>query len=368
MDQLLASYGEAREQAVAPKHARRVKSDLWAVLLRLQRMLEGQEPLSDEHRRELVPQPPSREEISASQALRRRCVQLLEKKLQEEIPSIELQLFGSTATGLCLPHSDIDVNVSLLGPTTPAGLLALVQRVIERGFSTTGTLCELKSARVPLLKVQKAFFSELNVTFDLDMTALPQDDELRLHHDQVTQWTFTQIRAHKAFEFERVSLVVKAWARQAGLDCTYQGTLPSLAFVVMLSSTAECLRQRMEKTLNADEWSFWKELLDVVDNHPEEQSSVLPAVLLLAFCLRFRDWQTRQVIRTSDSVGENSERHILHLQTSWPDPDHSGFGKTCFVQDPFLLNVNLARFVTRATRPCLVRAFRRLYLQWTTIP
>mmetsp|Transcript_24430 Transcript_24430/g.38422 ORF Transcript_24430/g.38422 Transcript_24430/m.38422 type:complete len:192 (+) Transcript_24430:154-729(+) len=55
---------------------------------------------------------------------------------------------------------------------------------------------------------------------------------------------------------------------------------------------------------------------------------------------------------------EGLELDILRLSNAVPDPEHRGFGRTLFIQDPFLPEVNLGRFVDRYSVKKVQNAFK----------
>ena len=79
-------------------------------------------------------------------------------------PRARVDVFGSFATGLCLPMSDLDLVVHVDTAYEP---LPVLQNVLERRFRCTG-LEAIAKARVPLIKFRDA---ETSVSVDISFNA-----------------------------------------------------------------------------------------------------------------------------------------------------------------------------------------------------
>lgn len=139
---------------------------------------------------------------------------------------MELLPFGSSEYGLCLRESDLDMNAWARAELP--GFFERARRVLERCGAQ-----ELRvaiAARIPLLTCRLRGLR-------LDLVHQTGHDSDWEHSKAVSAWVRRELQ-RAGPEARLVALFVKMWARRHALDRPYEHTLPSLAFLVMLFSTA----------------------------------------------------------------------------------------------------------------------------------
>eukprot|EP00928_Gymnodinium_smaydae_P010268 TRINITY_DN13857_c0_g1_i1.p1 TRINITY_DN13857_c0_g1~~TRINITY_DN13857_c0_g1_i1.p1 ORF type:complete len:604 (+),score=155.99 TRINITY_DN13857_c0_g1_i1:40-1851(+) len=133
----------------------------------------------------------------------------------------QVQLFGSSSTGLCLPTADVDVTVTGLDadvrPTTALKLLA--ERLLERGEVSKIEI--IQSAKVPVMKLQQ------------QSTGLMADVIInRVDGLATSKFIREQIEVFPALV--PLVLFLKLYLLQRGLSETFQGGMGSYLLVCVV--------------------------------------------------------------------------------------------------------------------------------------
>lgn len=187
-------------------------------------------------------------------------------------------------------------------------------------------------------------------TVMIQMEITQQSGADAAHLKDVQRWTVKHLEMRK--ENKNLIRVVKLWSLSRSINSSFNGSLPSLAYLVMFFTVSDAIAEAMNE-------------------RSEENSKSSGAFILLKFFQRFSDLSKtppKTCIRTEDSVGRKIYRNdfdVIRFVEGLHDPGCRGFGETMFVEDPFLPSVNVARFVDwfsidrlrsefqRATRICL---------------
>lgn len=135
-------------------------------------------------------------------------------------PGARLEVFGSFATGLYLPTSDIDAVILDSACAAPAeGLRALALALTRRGLGAKVAL--IAKARIPIVKFEEAASGfAFDVSFDV------------ANGPAAAAWMRAQMAALPPLR--PLSLVLKAFLQQRELNEVYTGGVGSYAMVVML--------------------------------------------------------------------------------------------------------------------------------------
>ena len=135
-------------------------------------------------------------------------------------PGARLEVFGSFATGLYLPTSDIDAVILDSACSSPAdGLRALALALTRRGLGTKVAL--IAKARIPIVKFEEA---ESRFAFDVSFDVANGPASAAWMRDQMA--ALPPLRP--------LSLVLKAFLQQRELNEVYTGGVGSYAILVML--------------------------------------------------------------------------------------------------------------------------------------
>ncbi len=135
-------------------------------------------------------------------------------------PSATLEVFGSFATGLYLPTSDIDAVILASGCAAPAdGLRALALALARRGVGRKIAL--IAKARIPIVKFEEV---ESGFPFDLSFDVA--------NGPAAAEWMRAQMAALPPLR--PLSLVLKSFLQQRELNEVYTGGVGSYALTVML--------------------------------------------------------------------------------------------------------------------------------------
>lgn len=162
-------------------------------------------------------------------ALRQETAQAYAALVAGAIPGAQVYVFGSSATGLSLPDSDVDLGI-VLPPAVDAstgacyplrgreqhlGVLQRVQRSRQLGGATgLATIVELVRARVPVLKLR-----DLRSGLSVDLSVSSGDGHLN------TQW-LSGILAELP-ELRPLVVVLKVLLQQQGMRETFTGGVGS---------------------------------------------------------------------------------------------------------------------------------------------
>jgi non-canonical poly(A) RNA polymerase PAPD5/7 len=135
-------------------------------------------------------------------------------------PGARLEVFGSCATGLYLPTSDVDAVILDSGCSVPGdGLRALALAVTRRGVGQRVAL--IAKARIPIIKFTEAT-SGLAFDISFDVANGPA----------AAAWMRAAMGALPPLR--PLTLVLKAFLQQRELNEVYSGGVGSYALVVML--------------------------------------------------------------------------------------------------------------------------------------
>eukprot|EP00035_Acanthoeca_spectabilis_P037367 m.44855 g.44855 ORF g.44855 m.44855 type:complete len:618 (-) comp8576_c0_seq1:857-2710(-) len=134
-------------------------------------------------------------------------------------PEAVVNVFGSFAAGICLPTSDIDIVV--MGEWKQLPLRTLAQALDEAKVPMTMQVIE--KTRVPIIKLRDAFTS-IDVDISFNMEGGPAEAKrIRDYMDE-----FKPLRP--------LTLVIKQFLAQRGLNEVYTGGLGSYAIMLMVLS------------------------------------------------------------------------------------------------------------------------------------
>ena len=163
---------------------------------------------------------PTREEAEARAELLERIRALV----NDLWPGAEVKPFGSYATGLYLPSSDVDIVVFGMGletkPSRVAGLEQLAQRLEAAEWPVT-ELEVIGKAKVPIVK-----FVDARSGVHVDICLEVRDG---LQSSNLARKASTQFPA-----FKYLVLVLKQWLAQRGLADTYHGGVGSFLLQLLV--------------------------------------------------------------------------------------------------------------------------------------
>lgn len=138
-------------------------------------------------------------------------------------PKCEPVVFGSMATGLLLPLSDVDITILNVDVPTEEALRLLAREISLSGICNTAYPQLVLKAKVPLLK-----FQHCGSLLDVDISINARDGPRN---------TLIVIDLLKHYrEAEPLIVVVKYFLHQRGMDEPYHGGLGSFALTLMAIS------------------------------------------------------------------------------------------------------------------------------------
>ena len=291
-------------------------------------------------------------------------------KMELGIEEIEIKLFGSSESKLFLLESDMDLNLYVPGNRIP-NCLEKVRKIILKYFNTDKLKVFLKDeARVPVLEIKNLEILQLSSkAFDIDLVHSCGSDEKYTHNLNISKWTERHLNSENAKKYRLfdICLLIKSWSKKNQINSPIAESLPSLGYLVMIFSTFEYI---LHHCFSSDayfpfEVPHLKKLADFLKQLSEKQKEkILPAAFLFAFFLRFAFWDDSVSVKTLDSIGSFS---IFHLQSVASDPRCQGFGTSAYVQDPFLVDINLARFVTIFSFPTICDKFKNALASFSDV-
>ncbi|ETV94565.1 hypothetical protein, variant 3 [Aphanomyces invadans] len=158
----------------------------------------------------------------------RRATAALNRLVQDLYPASQVEVYGSTYTQLCLPHSDVDCVIVL--PTTdgipcPIDMLETVMTALG-ACPWAGHLELVRSARIPILKLQFVK-GKLPVKMDITCSHSPG-------HSGIEARTLVDEYRLAMPALRPLVLVLKAHLHAQGLNASYSGGLSSYALVVLV--------------------------------------------------------------------------------------------------------------------------------------
>lgn len=170
---------------------------------------------------------------SEEQLLRQAAISRIEEIVKRIWPTANLQVFGSFATGLYLPTSDVDVVILNSGCGDVAlGLKALASALSRQGLGNSFQI--ILKARVPIAKFREAR-SGYNFDVSFDVSNGPEAaSTIRALMDN-----FSAMRP--------LTLVLKLFLQQRELNEVYSGGLGSYALSVMIASFLQAHPSRFTK-------------------------------------------------------------------------------------------------------------------------
>mmetsp|Transcript_4340 Transcript_4340/g.10247 ORF Transcript_4340/g.10247 Transcript_4340/m.10247 type:complete len:392 (+) Transcript_4340:53-1228(+) len=270
---------------------------------------------------------------------------LLLQEFQSEFsssPEDHVQLFGSWVCNMWVASSDFDVNI-FTECRIPKVFLRLKHALLAQ--EPTSAVDIVASARVPVMKIKARGFN-FDVTHEFG-----NDNLVVKHHAQVREW------AQRWAEDESICLcirIIKLWAGANKVHSATSSTLNSMGYLVMLLSVVgRCTREARASHNTIQEAA----------DQDKMTRAVQKAVIYLGRF--FADYATlgvgRHVITAPDSAvqSEGTELDILRLSREVGSSDGTGKGTSLFIQDPFIPEVNLGRFVDRSSLKRLRLALSR---------
>jgi len=242
-------------------------------------------------------------------------------------PGARLEVFGSCATGLYLPTSDVDAVILDSGCAVPAdGLRALALSLTRRGVGTGVAL--IAKARIPIVKFTEAT-SGLAFDISFDVANGPA----------AAAWMRASMAALPPLR--PLTLVLKAFLQQRELNEVYTGGIGSYALVVMIVALLRTYRVGVEDESDGD--------------GGDDDAEVEPN--LGALLLAFFDLYGRQL--NADAVGVSAAGFYSKARRGWCDERRP---ELLSVEDPRDETNDLTRnsFNARAVRTAFDHAHRLL--------
>jgi hypothetical protein len=138
--------------------------------------------------------------------------------------------------------------------------------------------------------------------------------------------------------------IIKLWATAKELHSPMNNTLNSMGYMVMLLAVAG-----QEQAVLPENGHFLSAVVDLL------------ARFFSTYAASLRPGVARAVIHAPHgdvAPAGSREAEIFRLSQNVVDTQSTGFGTTMFVQDPFLDDVNLARFVDRRSIKRITAAFQ----------
>jgi hypothetical protein len=309
-----------------------------------------------------------------------------------------LYMFGSEACDLWVRASDIDCNM-WTHARIPKFFARLKKAVTAADPSARVEV--IASARVPVAKV--CVGGQLfDVTHEFGA-----DNPIAMHHRQVLQWIQQKCRDDSAISI--AMRVIKLWAAAKRINNPLRATLNSLGFLVMLlalplsnpappvllanhptpaAHTPAPAKAGGEAATDAAESGAESAgYLDGAGGYGQggeragggggggEQTTLEAcsrAVDLLRAFFQYYDGLgtarcSKVVMAPSGAVrSEGVHLDMQRLSAGVHDPQHNGVGSTLFIQDPFMADINLGRFVDRQSLRRLQAAFRSAHALMST--
>ena len=310
-----------------------------------------------------------------------------------------LYMFGSEACDLWVQTSDIDCNM-----WTHARIPKFFAR-LKKALTAADPSARVEviaSARVPVAKV--CVGGQLfDVTHEYGA-----DNPIAMHHRQVLQWIQQKCRDDSAISI--AMRVIKLWAAAKRINNPLRATLNSLGFLVMLlalplSNPAPPVLLAHHPTPPAhtpapaeagggaaamDAAESGAASADSLDGtggsgqggeraggvggrgaQTSMEASSRAVDLLREFFQHYDGLGTSRcskvVMAPSGAVrSEGVHLDMQRLTAGVHDPQHSGVGSTLFIQDPFMADINLGRFVDRQSLRRLQAAFRSAHALMST--
>ncbi|KAJ1480783.1 hypothetical protein T484DRAFT_1955718 [Baffinella frigidus] len=269
---------------------------------------------------------------------------------------IGLQLFGSWSYDMWVSSSDFDANMFMLS-RIPNFFPRLKRAVLAAHPSAEVDIAA--SARVPVARVKCGERGSFDVTHECG-----RDNLMALHDSQIQRWAEEAGARDVAV---RVAIrVIKLWAAARALNNPRKGSLTSLAYLVMLLAISQ--RRPPPHAQDSNHHNTSGPHTSRTDGEKEEASGnqegggadpweaerdsrvrTRAVELLGAFFSEYADVGSRTVISAPSGAVKSEGRDLDHhrLASVASDPSHRGVGLTLLIQDPFLPEVNLGRFVDR---------------------
>ncbi|GAB4823273.1 hypothetical protein N2152v2_010319 [Parachlorella kessleri] len=161
---------------------------------------------------------PSEEESEQRQA----ALERVSGAVQSIWPSAEVKVFGSFATGLYLPTSDVDAVVVDSGcADVPAGLKALAQSLLRKKLAKNVQV--IAKAKVPIIKFEEA---ESGYNFDVSFDVANGPEAAENVRDLMDSLP----------PMRPLVMVLKVFLQQRDLNEVYSGGLGSYALLVMVAA------------------------------------------------------------------------------------------------------------------------------------
>lgn len=160
--------------------------------------------------------------MNALRATRNALIEKLDALVQDLFPGGYLRLYGSSATHLDLPWSDVDLLVSnVYTPTTQdlvLSLTTLAEKLQVQEWAESVTVHEM--AVVPVIKLKAKLEDQQSVEIDLTF----DDSNLLEHANFGMATTMASIKFLKTFPILRVLVpVLKQLLKAKGFNSSYKG-------------------------------------------------------------------------------------------------------------------------------------------------
>ena len=262
-----------------------------------------------------------------------------------------LHVFGSEECDMWVPDSDIDCNMWTL-ERIPRFFVRLKQAVMAADGAAHVDIAA--GARVPVARV-RARGQRFDVTHEHG-----EHNPVVFHHKQVQQWVRQSCRIEPAIAV--AMRVIKLWAAANKLNNPTRGTLNSLGFLVLLLALPSVQREWQQARQQWTEGAVEVAGSCVFTASPAQTQRAVE--LLQEFFAQYSrlgagDGRGAGVVfAAGGNVGsEGWELDKKRLDASVSDTQHTGAGTSLYIQDPFLRDINLGRFVTRLSLRRLRAAF-----------
>ncbi|BGP43292.1 hypothetical protein JCM10449v2_007323 [Rhodotorula kratochvilovae] len=321
----------------------------------------------------VVPQP---EEYHAKEQAR----QYLEKLAHQVSPGAKLLPFGSMANGFALKNSDMDLCCFLAKDApvrAPSELVELLGRLIEQ--ETNFYVKMLPRARIPIIKLTMPPTPACPAGVACDIGF---ENRLALENTRLLL-TYAMVDSR----LRTLVLFLKVWTKRRKINNPYRGTLSSYGYVLLVIHFLAHVKQppvlpnlqRLalpnasaleELTYDGHDISFFDDV-EALPSVFQTQNTDSAGELLIDF---FRYW-SKDFNYVHQVVSIRSEKGTLpKVQKGWhtdfefdPEVIVRDQHKLC-IEDPFQLDYNVARTVTRDGLYTIRGEFMRAFRILTTTP
>jgi len=264
-------------------------------------------------------------------ATRSNILQTVQEMIQSQFPKTQLYLFGSSVNGFGSQQADLDI--CLVDPKNQI-TLRQIQKILqshqEPEFVYFSNVLPIPHAKVPILKFEVNFFSQIKYSGDISIS-----NHLAIHNSSLIK-TYSQVDPRVT----PFMLVIKNWTKAHNINDASKGTLSSYAYVLMainflqLRGVVPNLQKLKEHHSSRKIYETWDCTYedDLTQLEPSQNHDPV-AMLVRDFFDYYSDF--------------NFNSLVISIRTGIPfQRESSSFSKArLYVEDPFQLNHNLGRVV-----------------------